>query len=75
LQSIGKVDFVYIGSSNKYEDVKADIGFYLPFLNSGGIIAGHNFSPIFEGVMKAVTEAFSTSNITRYEDTSWLVKL
>lgn len=75
LQSIGKVDFVYIDASHKYEDVKEDIAFYLPFLNEGGIIAGHDFSPKFEGVMRAVTEAFPTSNITLYEDTSWLVKL
>jgi predicted O-methyltransferase YrrM len=75
LKSIGKVDFVYIDASHHYEDVKADIAFYLPFLVEGGIIAGHDFSPKFEGVIKAVAESFPNSNVVVYEDTSWLVKL
>lgn len=75
LKSIGKVDFIYIDASHKYEDVKADIEFYLPFLKPNGIIAGHDFSKKFDGVIRAVTETFNDKNITLFEDTSWLVKL
>jgi predicted O-methyltransferase YrrM len=75
LQSIGKVDFIYIDASHNYDDVKADIAFYLPFLNDGGIIAGHDFTPKFEGVIKAVAESFPNHSVKVYEDTSWLVKL
>ena len=75
LKSIGKVDFVYIDASHNYEDVKADIAFYLPFINDGCIIAGHDFSEKFKGVQQAVVEAFPKANITIYEDSSWLIKL
>jgi predicted O-methyltransferase YrrM len=75
LKSIGKVDFVYIDASHEYKDVKADIEFYLPFIKEGGIIAGHDFSEKFKGVQNAVVECFPKSEITIYEDTSWLIKL
>lgn len=75
LKSIGKVDFIYIDASHDYVDVKADIEFYLPFIKEGGIIAGHDFHSKFAGVQKAVVECFPNSEITIYEDTSWLVKL
>jgi len=44
-------------------------------IKENGIIAGHDFAPKFDGVMRAVTEAFPDSNITLFEDTSWMVKL
>jgi len=68
-----KVDFIYIDASHKYEDVSADIDFYLPFLKKGGYIGGHDYSDKFQGVKKAVDERFK--NFRTYKDTSWLAKV
>lgn len=72
---IPKVEFVYIDASHKYDDVKADIQFYLPYIKKDGIISGHDYSNKFEGVIRAVKECFPNSEIKTYKDTSWLVKL
>ena len=64
-------DVVYIDASHRYEDVAADIDFWLPLVKKGGIICGHDYSHKFQGVVKAVDERFSIKKI--YCDTSWAV--
>jgi len=64
-------DFVYIDASHRYEDVAADIDFWLPLVKKGGIIAGHDYAHKFLGVIKAVDERFAFKKI--YADTSWAV--
>lgn len=75
LKFLPKVDFVYIDASHDYDDVKSDIEFYLPLINPGGIIGGHDHSYKFPGVVRAVQERFGEKSIILFGDTSWLVKL
>lgn len=66
---IGKVwpllhpDFVFIDGDHSYESVKQDITNWLPFLERGGIISGHDYychpgEYYFPGVKQAVDELF-----------------
>lgn len=64
-------DLVYIDASHRYEDVAADIDFWLPLVKKGGIISGHDYSHKFLGVIKAVDERFAFKKI--FKDTSWAV--
>jgi predicted O-methyltransferase YrrM len=50
------LDFVYIDGNHEYEFVKDDIANYYPLLNEGGILAGHNYTPGWPGVIQAVDE-------------------
>lgn len=70
-----KVDAVYIDANHDYEYVAQDIDYWLPKINKGGIIAGHDYCEKFSGVVKAVNERFDCEKIQTYADTSWLIKL
>lgn len=69
------VKFVYIDAAHDYANVKADIDFWLPRVVPGGIIAGHDYSQKFSGVIKAVEESFSGKLCETFKDTSWLIKI
>lgn len=64
------IDFCFIDGSHEYEDVKADIIAYLPKIKKGGIIAGHDYSPDWPGVVKAVDEIFG--NNKKNINNSWI---
>ena len=50
------IDFCFIDGSHEYEDVKKDILAYLPKVKKGGILAGHVYDRIWQGVINAVDE-------------------
>lgn len=50
------IDFCFIDGSHEYEDVKKDILAYLPKVKKGGILAGHDYDKIWQGVISAVDE-------------------
>ncbi len=54
------IDFCFIDGSHEYEDVKKDILAYLPKVKSGGILAGHDYDKIWDGVIRAVNEVFES---------------
>jgi hypothetical protein len=54
-------DSIFIDGGHHYAETKADIEGWLPFVRSGGIIAGHDYWPVDAGVMDAVCEVFSGS--------------
>lgn len=69
-----KVDFVYIDGLHTYEQMKKDIQNYLPLIKEGGFIGGHDYHPVWQGVVDAIEEVLGRPDkITR--DTSWVVKL
>ena len=49
-------DMVFIDAGHTYEACKADIEQYLP--KATRMIAGHDYSAAWPGVIQAVTEAF-----------------
>jgi predicted O-methyltransferase YrrM len=57
------IDFCFIDGSHQYEDVKADIIAYLPKVKKGGILSGHDYDSIWEGVIKAVDEILVTVEV------------
>jgi hypothetical protein len=50
------IDLLFIDAGHTYEDVKEDIEDWLPLVK--GTIAGHDYSPNWPGVIKAVDEHF-----------------
>jgi cephalosporin hydroxylase len=52
------IDFVFIDASHLYEAVLADIKSWYPKIKHKGIIAGHDYSTRFNGVVQAVNEMF-----------------
>lgn len=49
---------VFIDGEHDYDNCLADIKAWLPKVRSGGILAGHDYSDTFPGVMKAANEMF-----------------
>ncbi len=66
------VDFLFIDASHDYESVRDDIAAWYPKVKLGGIIAGHDYANEFQGVIRAVKEAFPEGYEVRYR--SWLYK-
>jgi len=50
------LDFVYIDGNHEYEYVKSDIANYWPIVKEGGILAGHDYTQSWPGVVEAVDE-------------------
>ena len=74
------LDFVFIDADHEYESVKDDINAWLPKIKKGGIISGHDFIPnesnAFEGLKKAVKEAFKPEQLNIIEnDRVWWVEI
>lgn len=65
-----KVDMVFIDAGHTYEEHKTDIESWLPKCRK--IIAGHDYSPGFPGVVQAVDEKFKNINVV---DSLWWVEL
>jgi predicted O-methyltransferase YrrM len=72
--SNGFFDLVFIDAGHSFEQVQADIKAWLPKVKKGGIIAGHDYSVDWPGVIQAVNEKFgSRSVIVRHG--MWFVRL
>lgn len=52
---------VFIDARHDYANVRADIAAWRHKVRVGGILAGHDHSDTYPGVIQAVTEAFGTS--------------
>jgi hypothetical protein len=68
------VDFVYIDGMHTYEQCKKDIINYLPLVKETGVIGGHDYSPSWTGVVKAVNEVLGVPDIVFGRDGNWLFK-
>jgi len=75
------LDLVYIDAIHTYEELKADIFYWLSKIKKGGYIAGHDYnSRSYPGVVQVVKESFQEGKIYPgsvyvFKDTSWLVRL
>lgn len=50
------LDVVFIDASHEYDDVRSDLLAWRPKIKPGGVLAGHDYNPIFPGVIRAVDE-------------------
>merc|ERR1712046_208729 len=57
----GSVDVLFIDGCHLYECVRSDLDIWLPKLRRGveTLVAGHDFSPMWPGVVRAVHESRS----------------
>jgi len=85
LFSDSELDFVYIDGDHSYEFVSTDIKAWWPKVKSGGILAGHDYTPgnpakgHIYGVIQAVTEfaekyALTVNTTSEQYATWWVVK-
>lgn len=49
-------DFVYINGNHSFESIKKDITLYYPLIRNNGLIGGHDYTPFYESVIRAVNE-------------------
>jgi len=59
------LDAVFIDADHRYESVKADILAWMPKVKHGGILAGHDYIPMHDGVIQAVDELIISPKIIR----------
>ena len=67
------VDFVYIDGLHTYDQIKKDITNYLPLIKKG-FIAGHDYHPVWKGIIDGVNELLGSPDET-FCDTSWIKKV
>lgn len=66
---------VYVDAQHTYEHVSVDIAAWLPKIQKGGYIGGHDYSDNFPGVQRAVAELLLDRPVQTFKDTSWLVRV
>jgi len=73
----GYFDMVYIDAVHTYDDVYADIGYWLPKVREGGLISGHDYnSKRWPGVKQAVDEWFGAESIKYWDvDEVWIKRV
>jgi predicted O-methyltransferase YrrM len=49
-------DLVYIDGNHAYEFVRKDLELYAPLMKERGLIGGHDYTPFYSGVVRAVDE-------------------
>lgn len=67
-------DLIYLDSRHDYEWVRDEIRAWMPKVKKGGWISGHDYSPEFPGVQKAVAEVLGGPDRV-YRDSSWIVQI
>jgi len=67
------IDIVFLDACHEYECLIQDIKAWLPKIKKGGIIGGHDYTPSWPGVMRAVDESFENKKIVKIpECSSWI---
>jgi cephalosporin hydroxylase len=58
-RSMMRPGFVFIDGDHSYESVLSDVMAWAPLVKGGGVIAGHDCTPSYPGVERAVREYFN----------------
>jgi hypothetical protein len=66
-------NFIFIDALHDYKNCKADILHALELMKHG-LLAGHDYSESWPGVIEAVDEIFGSSNITQ-TDSIWSIHI
>jgi len=74
LNKLPLLDFIYIDADHTYSAVLKDITLAKKIVKKNGIIAGHDYNRLHNGLKQAVNEMFKIEDIKFYPDSSWLVK-
>jgi hypothetical protein len=67
------IDFIFIDANHDYDNVKKDIEAWFPKVKIGGVIAGHDYTKYWPGVVKAVNDFFVKKN-TLISGSCWIYK-
>jgi predicted O-methyltransferase YrrM len=67
------IDFLFIDGDHSYAAVAQDISLWLPLMNPGGVISGHDYH-IYPGVDQAVDERFGSA-VVNPVGSIWSVQL
>ena len=70
------LDFCYIDANHEYDYVKQDIEAYYPKVKAGGVLGGHNFEFMCQGVIRAVSEFILATGLSLYVESHdwWVIK-
>lgn len=53
-----KFDFIFIDAGHTYEEIMADLQAWTPLVRAGGVLAGHDYTYQWPGVVEAVNKCF-----------------
>ena len=69
------LDFAYIDGNHNYKYVEKDIKLFYQKIKPGGVLGGHNYQIVIEGVVEAVDEFVEKNNIELFTkpDDWWVV--
>ena len=62
---LNSLDFVFLDAAHDYDGIKREIEAWLPRVRPGGVIAGHDHTKDYPGVIQAVTELLPGAEILR----------
>ena len=69
----GELDFIFLDGDHSYDGVSLDCNLWFPKLNTGGIIAGHDFSgDVGDGLTRAILERWNSN--FQHKNQIWWVK-
>ncbi len=66
------LDFVYLDASHDFDSVVRDIEAWLPKVKQGGILAGDDYHPSWQGVIDAVKNKFADEDIEVVGGSQWV---
>src|SRR5205823_2061452 len=66
-------DFIFLDAAHDYASVQEDLRAWWPKLKAGGLFAGHDYSPVWPGVWRAVSEFFAAKVSVTAVGSSFLV--
>ena len=63
VQPEGLFDMIFIDGSHEYFDFKRDLEKWIPFLDTGGLLSGHDYDLSYPGILQALFETLGPNCI------------